>query len=180
VIGSVVGLTQTRTRGEALLQRALLGLLCLLTVVVLASALRRLELYEDAFGLTRLRLGAEAIAVWLAALFAFLIAAGLARRFRRRLIPAVVLGSAVGLLAFSLASPDELIAKRNVQRWQETGKLDVGYLQSLSADAAPAIATLPPALQDVAVRKLRERLSRRDNWSSFNLARTRARAIIGG
>jgi Domain of unknown function (DUF4173) len=180
VIGAVVGLTRTTSRREALLQRALLGFLCLLTLVVLGSALRRLELYEEAFGLTRLRLGAEAIAVWLAGLFVLLIAAGLWGRFGRRLVPAVIHGSAVGLLAFSLANPDRLIAERNVQRWQETGKLDVVYLQSLSADAAPAISKLPPALEYVALQKLRQDLSSGDSWSSFNLARTRARAIFSG
>src|SRR3954470_21568421 len=43
----------------------LLGLLCALTLVVLASALKRLELYEEAFGFTRLRLLAPAAVLWL-------------------------------------------------------------------------------------------------------------------
>ena len=50
-----------------LVLRFLLGALLCLTLVVLVSALHRLRLYEDAFGLTRLRLLAEGIALWLGA-----------------------------------------------------------------------------------------------------------------
>jgi hypothetical protein len=180
VVGATVSLARTTTRRQALSQRALLGVLCLLTLVVLASALRRLELYEDAFGLTRLRLGAEGIGVWLGGIFVLVISAGLARRARRQLRPMLILGTAIGLLAFSLANPDGLIAKRNVQRWRESGKLDVGYLRTLSADAAPAASTLPPALEGAAFSSLRDRLATGDSWSSFNLARWDARRILQG
>jgi len=178
VVAATAALAQTASRRDVLLQRALLGLLCLLTLVVLASALRRLELYEDAFGLTRLRLGAEAIALWLGGFFVLLLAAGVVRSVRCRLGPATVLASALGLLAFTLASPDGLIAKRNVERWRGSGKLDVAYLQTLSADAAPAITTLPPALAQAALTRLRTRLAS-DTWSSVNLSRWRARGLLG-
>ena len=67
------------------LLRALLAALCVLTLVVIASALRRLELYEEAYGFTRLRLTADAILLWLGALFVLVLAAG---RVRRCLAPA--------------------------------------------------------------------------------------------
>jgi Domain of unknown function (DUF4173) len=180
IVGVAVAFTSTTSRSEILLQRGLLGLLCLLTLVVLASALRRLEVYEDAFGLTRLRLGAEAIGLWLGGLFVLLIGAGLVRRVRQRFVPAILIGSAVGVLAFTLANPDGLIAKRNVQRWQDTGRLDVGYLQTLSADATPEIAALPLALEESALAKLRTRLASDDPWSSFNVSRRQARGIMSG
>ena len=65
--------------GEERLARLLLGLLCALTLVVLASALQRLWLYVDAFGATRLRFLVQAQLLWLAAVFAALLVAG-ARR----------------------------------------------------------------------------------------------------
>jgi hypothetical protein len=37
-------------------------------------------------------------------------------------------GAAAALIAFTLASPDGLIARRNVERWEQTGRLDVAYL----------------------------------------------------
>jgi hypothetical protein len=173
----VAGVSRPR---EALLVRVLLGILCALAIVVLISALHRLRLYEDAFGLTRLRLGAEAFALWLGGLFGLLIAAGVVARVLRQLPRAVLAGTGAALLAFSLANPDGLIAKRNVERWRETGRLDVAYLQTLSADAAPALAGLPAGLRSRALAPLAARLAGDQPWSSLNLSRHRARRTIAG
>jgi hypothetical protein len=138
VIGAAVLVAETPRRSQRLLLRAVLGLLGALTIVVLVSALRRLLLYEDAFGLTRLRLLAEAVALWLGGLFALVGAAGLVPFVRRHLSRIAVAGTGAALLAFSLADPDRLVAAHNVARWQNSGRLDVPYLQELGADAAPS------------------------------------------
>jgi hypothetical protein len=158
------------------LLRGLSGALCALTVVVLVSAVQRLLLYEDAFGLTRLRLFATAFALWLGALFALLILAGLAEPVRRRLGRTAVVGTALALLGFSLLSPDRLIAERNVERWRETGRLDTDYLTSLSADALPALVALPAGLGVQAV--FAAELDGTEPWSSYNVSRARARDLL--
>ena len=56
------------------------ALLCALTLVILASALKRLGLYEEAFGFTRLRLMAHGAILWLGGLFVLVAAAGALRR----------------------------------------------------------------------------------------------------
>ena len=128
--------------GDERLARLLLGLLCALTLVVLASALQRLWLYVDAFGATRLRFLVQAQLLWLAAVFAALLVAG-ARRAGQRLPRAIVVISALAALLFAASDPDRRIAERNVDRWAETGRLDVRHANVLSADAAPALAALP-------------------------------------
>jgi hypothetical protein len=166
-----------RTRVEQVLLRGLLGLLSALTIVIVASAFHRLRLYESAFGLTRLRLTAEAFALWLGGTFVLLLVAGALRRaavFTR----AVLAWSAAALIAFSLANPDARIADRNVDRWRETGRIDVEYVAGLSADAAPALSSLPTPLREQALRTIAEKLSRDEPWSSANLARTRARDLL--
>jgi hypothetical protein len=180
VVGGAVIFAATPRRAHRLLLRVLLGILCALTIVVLVSALRRLWLYEEAYGLTRLRLLAEAIAVWLGAFFALLLAAGLLARLRRRLASVTLAGTAVALLAFSLLNPDGLIAERNVERWRDTGRLDLGYLRTLSADAAPGLASLPPSLRGVALEPQRTALAEDEPWGSFNFSRSRARDLLGG
>lgn len=178
VIGAAVVFAATPRRGHRITLRLLLGALCALTIVVLASALNRLLLYEDAFGLTRSRLFAEAVAVWLGGLFALLVAAGVVRVVGRNLARIVVVGTAVALLAFSLANPDELVAERNVERWRETERIDLFYLQELSADAADALVGLPPHLRREALAPLAARLEEDEPWSSFNLSRDRARDVL--
>ena len=83
------------------------------------------------------------------------------------------------MLAASLANPDGYVAARNIDRWQETGTLDVRYLSGLSADAAGELAALPPDLRAPALARLEDRLADDEPWSSWNLARARARSQIG-
>jgi hypothetical protein len=176
VVGAAAVLAATPVRSHRLLLRILLGALCALTLVVLVSAVQRLLLYEDAFGLTRLRLGAVAFALWLGGLFALLLLAGIAPPVRRRLAHVAVAGMALALLGFSLASPDRLIAERNVDRWRETGRLDGRYLSGLSADAVPALVELPPDLH--LLGELKARLAADERWSSWNRSRARARGLL--
>ena len=64
-----------RGRRDDVLLRALLAALCALCLVVLASALKRLGLYEEAYGSTRLRLLADANILWLGAVLVLVLAA---------------------------------------------------------------------------------------------------------
>jgi hypothetical protein len=178
VIGGAVTLADAPRRRDRLVLKALLAALCGLTVVLLASAWRRLDLYESAFGLSRLRLGADAFAVGLAVLFTLVVAAGVVPLVRRHLARIVLASAAAGLLVFSLSNPDGTVARHNIERWQRTGSLDVAYLQVLSADAAPVIDKLPPPLRDEALRPLAQRLAAGDGWGSLNLARHRARGHL--
>lgn len=178
VIGSATLLAKTAKRPHGLLLKVLLGILCLLTLVVVVSALRRMLLYEDAYGLTRLRLLVMAFTCWLGAGFALIFLAGGIRIVRASLARVATYGTAVALIAFSLANPDGLIAERNVDRWREGGRLDVYYLSGLSADAAPALTELPPALRREVLLPLRERLAESERWGSFNLSRITARELL--
>jgi hypothetical protein len=142
---------------------------------VLASAWHRLHLYEEAFGLTRSRMFAETAIVWLGALLVLVVSATLARR---RSAAVAILGTGLALLAFSLSNPDRRVAERNVERWRETGRLDVEYLSGLSADAVPPLVTLPAHLRERASASLRRRLADRDPWSSANRSRASARRLL--
>lgn len=166
------------SRPHRLLLRGLLGVLCALTVVVLVSALRRLDLYEEAFGLTRLRLLAQAFGIWLGGILVLLVAAGATPRVGARLATIAVAGTGAALLTFALLNPDRLVAERNVERWRAGGSLDLLYLQTLSADAAPVLAGLPPELRRDALAPLAARLDRDEPWSSFNASRERARKLV--
>jgi hypothetical protein len=163
---------------DAQLVRVLLGVLCVLTLVMVASALRRLGLYEDAFGATRLRLLVHAALLWLGAVLALVLLAGLLRR--GALLPRVLVGlSALSALGFAAINPDARIASRNVDRYEETGRLDVAYLRTLSADAAPAIARLAPMMAACASYTVRWDLRRDDGLAGANLGRARARDVLG-
>ncbi|UUY03604.1 DUF4173 domain-containing protein [Svornostia abyssi] len=124
------------------LLRALLLVLCACTLVVVASALHRLDVYVEAFGATRLRVQAATLCAFLGGTVVFGAVAVLLGRaaWLPRAAVLLVAGTAV---AVTVANPDRWIAERNVDRFERTGQIDTYYLGSLSADAAPALARLP-------------------------------------
>ena len=179
VVAAATVFARPQTWAQRLLLRVLLGVLCALTLVVLVSALHRLRLYEDTYGLTRRRLLAEVFALWVGVLLVLVLAAGAARRVREQLPRVAVAVTAAGLFAFSLASPDRVIAERNLDRWRATGEVDARFLATLSADAVPVLLELPQPLRGTAVARERERLARGEPWHSANLSRRRARDLLG-
>ncbi|MEY2513696.1 MAG: hypothetical protein QOJ89_1054 [bacterium] len=179
VVAAALRWARTAGERERRVLRALLAALCLLTLVVLASALHRLGLYEQAFGFTRTRLAANAFLLFDAALFTLVIVA-LASARRDWLPRAAVLLTALSALAFWVSDPDRRIAAHNVERYEATGRIDVRYLAGLSADAVPEFARLPQPLRDGALALQRDRLARADGFASANLARERARRALAG
>ncbi|MGW4159991.1 DUF4153 domain-containing protein [Streptomyces sp. NPDC004788] len=159
------------------LVRAVLGTLCVLTLVVVASALRRMDLYVDAYGLTRLRISVVTMEIWLGVAIVLIMAAGI---WGARLLPRALAASAAGfVLVFGLIQPDALIAQQNVDRYVRLHKIDVDYLSGLSADAVPALDRLPGDLRSCALWHIEERLREDDDtWYSTSLAETRARDIL--
>ncbi|WTE36677.1 DUF4173 domain-containing protein [Streptomyces sp. NBC_01618] len=167
-----------RGRGsDRTLVRSVLGTLCLLTLVVVTSALRRMDLYVDAYGLTRLRISVAAVELWLGVVLVLIMVAGV---FGARLLPrAVAASAAVAVLAFGLVSPDGLIAKQNVQRYRNDHSIDIDYLRDLSADAVPALDTLPEPLRSCALKDIQRSLRSSDTpWYATSWGEARARDIL--
>ena len=157
----------------------LLGLLMALNLLVLASALKRLLLYEQIYGFTRLRISVHAVILWLAGVLVMVLIAGAIRR-GGWLPRAVMAFSAAALLVFNLVNPDSLVAAQNVERHAETNRIDLAYLRVLSADAVPALSALPTSVRECALASHRDLLDEPDAWPAWNLGRARARAELEG
>lgn len=161
--------------------RALCGLLILLTGMMLVSALKRMGLYIDAFGLSLLRL----LTLWAMAMIALaLLLTGL-RLVRPafhpfRILLALTLAS---YLVLNLASPAGLVARYNVNAFLEgrLSKVDAQYLQELGSDSLPALKRLAAsghaggqqALEELKVRSPRP-------WYAWSLSEARLRAEAKG
>ncbi|MFF4351353.1 DUF4173 domain-containing protein [Streptomyces sp. NPDC001530] len=159
------------------LVRGVLGTLCGLALVVVASAVRRMDMYVEAYGLTRLRVSVVAVELWLGLVIVLIMAAGI---WGARWLPrAVAASAAAGVLAFGLMSPDGLIAERNVQRYEDTGKFDLEYARGLSADAVPALDKLKEPLRSCALSSLADELEADDApWYATSWGEARARDIL--
>ena len=177
VVAVVVRVAGRETRGDQALLRWLLGALCVLAVLVVATALRRMWLYEDAYGFTRLRLLVQAVEVWLGLVFALICAAGI--RLRGRWLPRTIVATgALTVLALAALNPDGFIADQNVHRYTETGRIDLGYLSGLSPDAAPPLDRLPEPQRSCVLGTLEYQLATGEPWYAANLGRARARTLL--
>ena len=158
------------TGRDRLLLRAVLGALCVLTLVVVASALFRMHVYEEAYGFTRLRLLVSAFEGWLGILVVLVLAAGI--RLDGRWVPrAAVVTGACALLGLSVLNPDGYIAEQNVARYVETGRADWYYLAGLSADAVPTLERSPAQVRSCVTTLP---AAEPDSWLEWNLGRARA------
>ncbi|MCJ0905282.1 DUF4153 domain-containing protein [Rhodococcus sp. ARC_M6] len=162
------------------LAQGLLGALCAFSLVIVASAVHRMWLYENQYGFTRLRVSVFAAELLLGVVFILLIAAGV--RMSGKWLPIGVLTTAVvGLLAFAVFNPDAYIAEKNVQRFEDGKSIDTLYLSTLSADAVPALDRLPEPQRTQTLHFLQqELLGSEDSWWEFNSSRERAREILAG
>jgi len=166
--------------------RYLAGLLLVLLAVVMASALQRMRLYVDAFGLSEIRLYSTAFMVYLAGVFAWFGWTELRGHGRRFAFGAVVQGFAV-LAGLHLLNPDAFIVRTNLDRPAAHRPFDAAYAASLSADAVPDLLAALPRLDEGeqcrAAARLLSRWARddyddHDDWRNWNLARERARRAV--
>lgn len=150
--------------------RGALGLLCAQTLVVVASALHRMHVYQEAYGFTELRLLVDVFEGWLGLLVLATMAGGLA--LRASWLPRFALISgAVAFLGIVALNPEAWVAERNLDRYAETGRIDTSYLNGLSDDAVPALVDAPAEIRDCL---LGHRAEADDDWLEWNLGRARA------
>lgn len=159
--------------------RAIAGVQIVLVFVIMASALERMRLYTDQFGLTEQRLYATAFMGWLAVVFvcfAFTVLRGRRERFA---FGAMLAGFAL-IAVLHVVSPDALIARTNVERALEGRRFDASYVVGLSADAVPALAAhlselKPQDSRTIATRILKQwPAGERGDWRSWSWGRARA------
>jgi hypothetical protein len=160
------------------LVRALSGVLVGLELAVAVSALQRLHIYEQQYGLTELRIYAIGVVGWLVCVFLWASVTILRGRLRRFATGAVVSGF-VATAVLNVVNPDALIARTNLTRPQA----DLVYLQQLSDDAVPTLVAQASAAPDPRVRAALQAqlLSRRVapvDLLSWNLSRERARHAL--
>jgi hypothetical protein len=169
-------LLRNRADGRRTFRRLAVLLLALLGVVIV-SALQRMRLYVEEYGVTELRLYAGGAIVWLGAISAWFALTVLRGRRHTFAVGALVAGFAA-TLALNIVNPDALIARTNVTR----PVVDIGYLAGLSDDAVPTLIERLPSLAPGQRRELARALLARDvggrDWRSWNHSRADAAAAL--
>ncbi|MCW3814737.1 DUF4173 domain-containing protein [Micromonospora sp. DR5-3] len=174
VLGGVSRWASRERPVERTALRVLLGLLSALSVVIVVSALSRMWTYQKVYSFTGERIFVMAFELLLGAVFLMILAAGV--RWEGRWIPGTTVALAVAmLLGLAVLNPEDYAARRNILRYEQTGKIDAWYLRALSADATPALAKLPDPVRRCTLSWVADDLADADPWYAWNLGRYRAR-----
>ncbi len=160
----------------------LVGTSCGLLFAMMGSAVFRLLLYVDAYGLTELRFYSTGFLVWLAVCTGLFLATALRGRIEK-FAPGAAAGLALVLFGLNAINPDAVIANTNLGRSSRGGSLDIDYLFSLSEDAIPTIARGASALPETVRAELADRIHARyrhdrPDWKSWNLGVAWARDSV--
>jgi hypothetical protein len=153
--------------------------------LIMGSALERLRIYYQAYGLTVDRLLAGAVMLWVG--FTLIWFAFTVLRGRRACFPlGTIVAGLVVLATVDAVNPEAVVVRVNVQRAIAGAELDVQYLSRLSGDAMPTLTThanrLPSAVRRTVITALAERwrgLGQQD-WRSWNLGYARASDAVRG
>lgn len=158
-----------------------LALLVLLGAIVV-SALLRMRLYIDNFGLTTDRLNATAIMLWLGGVAAALAFTLLSGRLRPLAATALATGF-VTLLVLNVMDPQRVVARVNLGLAARGAEVDYPYLARLNGDAVPTVvealnSAAPGEGTCTAATRLRERWAETD--VAWNLGARRGHAAVAG
>lgn len=181
-------ISKRETRGAKIGFSVVSILLMANVLVMLASSLQRLLLYENAYGFSELRTYTHVFIYWLAALILVTIVLELLNKRGRFALALLItgLGFAVTL---SVMNVDGFIVKQNVARAAQGEDLDFSYLQRLGTDAVPAMVAayqqpdLTQKAKDVLGSALACRTVAYDNltplpWQGFTLSGSKADKLI--
>ena len=151
-----------------------------LTLVILGVAVRRLGLYQDAYGLTMLRLMSIVFAVWIGVVLvlAAVALAGVAAD-RAWFVGGALVAGLTLLLALNVMNPEAMVARHNVERATRQQPVDPLYLAELSDDAVPALVEALPRLPEAERTAVLDAICAGDDWpfdgwAAANTSRQRA------
>jgi len=161
----------------------LLSVLILFTVNMLYSANFKLSLYESSFGYTYLRVFVHLFMILLFIL-CIITFAGIWNR-KIPVMKSIIITTVIAYTIANYLNIDAFIAKKNIERYYSTGKLDAQYLTSLSYEAVPLILDMKD-VKDISIQKAineglkykKEELARHKNLGEFNFSRRKVQKLF--
>lgn len=151
-------------------------------LVIIASALKRMMLYQQMYGMTTLRLYVIGFIIFLGFVFLILTTKLLWEKKSNFFTFGTLITAIIFLAGFNILNPDSFIAQKNIARFEQSGKIDDLYLFELSADALPQVLNMYDRLAGENKAVIEEKLIAQKadleryqkNWQSHNWARTKA------
>lgn len=183
ILLSCMKFVQKDNKTGYLWSRILLGLLIIFSLNMLFSAHFKMSLYENAYGLTYLRVFVHYFMGLL--LVFFLLALGNLTVIKLHLVKSFIIVSLVFYTVLNFLGVDNLIVQHNLKMYSQTGKIDIFYIEYLSDDAVPEMINYAKNNNTTIAGHLNNYLLRRkagvkpaNTWKSFNYSRYKAQAAL--
>ncbi len=163
--------------------RGMAGTLLVLIGLIMLSALQRMRLYTDVYGLTEDRFYATAFMGWIGVVLA-VFAGTVLRGHGKRFVFGSITGGFAILAVLNLINPDARIAGTNMARAAAGADFDVSYVSRLSGDAVPTLLSGIDGLDaEVRCGLYWSAIARWDgpagsDWRSWNLGTAGARRAL--
>lgn len=161
----------------------LFTILILFTLNMLYSANFKLSLYESSYGYTYLRVFVH---LFMLLLFILCLIALIGIWYRKvSIVKCILVATVIMYTIINYINIDAFIAKKNIERYHDTGKIDISYLTSLSYEAVPYLIELRK-VNDTEIREAineelknrRIELNKLKHWSEFNFSRNKADKLL--
>jgi hypothetical protein len=184
---AILCFTSSRTVATNKLHSAVTKLLSIILIgsvaVIMVSAYKRLDIYEMAYGFTILRVYTQLFIILLGLVFFALLIKIAANRNMPWLSARTIAIVVLFIIWMNAYSPDQVIAKRNLDQYKLTHKHDVlAYNTGLSADAIDEIIVSSKLLgretdskylstDSIEHLKHRQHSDKCEPWMSYNLSK---------
>lgn len=163
--------------------KRLLLLIGISTYVMIASSFYRMNLYQQNYGYTYLRIFVFTFLVLETLLLGVTMLYIIKSNFNLRKI--YIVSALIFYIALNYINTDALIAKKNIDLYFKTGRIDINYLLDLSYDAVPQLTRLldsndPKIKREVQqyLYAIHDNLNKPRHWQEFNYAKYKAKKIV--
>jgi hypothetical protein len=172
-----------RTRG--LIKKFTQFLLTMLVIssgVLLSSAFMRLSMYEDAYGFTFIRVMAHSFMIFLVVIFMYTFVKIWIENLS--LFHFYFICSLLYYSVMNVVNVEQIIVSKNVERYEQSGKIDLHYLNSLSHTGIIGLIDLYeenpqlPGLKNILIERKSEANQSNVPWQSYNLKKTQANEAL--
>lgn len=182
IISTVITFTDLRSRAIGMIIRGMLTLLVIFSGIMLYSAFIRLLMYEEAYGFTFTRVLAHSFMIFLLVILGY----SLMRIWLEKLslLRFYIISSIVFYTVINTAQLESFVVTQNLERYKETGKIDIYYLDMLSYEGVEGLVKLYqlnpdyPELKQLLMMRKNELQTAERKWNSVNLSRKNAEQLL--
>ncbi|WP_174615587.1 DUF4153 domain-containing protein [Virgibacillus ihumii] len=163
-----------------LVLKLMYSLLIIVSGVMLVSAYQRLSMYEAAYGFTMDRILAHAFMIFLIVVFTYTFIRVWLERLA--LLHFYLIAGLMFYTALNVMHIEQIIVNENLERFEESGKIDIHYLNSLSYTGVEGLIELykmdpdyPELERMLYFRQQTMKNNPLDDWQSFNFTKREIR-----